>query len=303
VIENMLLPGHIENWVVISDMGHHGISPSNLSSLKQVIKVLTDNYRCRLGVNYVLNPPKTVYFIWSCIKPFLDDVLIEKIKIIKSNYSPELLAHCNHSQLEVKFGGHAPNLTKYWPPYIPNSNFRVERLSDIDDIHKTGLNQTVNAEPSEFSVADTKISSIIKCNLLGDNRSEKVKIKENGRKEEIATVEECEESAKIEENMEEEVKIVVVDEEEWERKEKKRRRKEKKLRKRKNCEEIRIAIEEKDEGNNEGLVEEINTIDKKVENEESVEKIIIEKKGVRSECSMWGNCDAFSRAKEKCTVI
>ena len=126
ILEFMSLPGKIENWVVISDMGHKSLGPSSISSLKQVMKVLTDNYRCRLGVNYILNPPKTVYFIWSCLKPFMDEVLIDKIKIINNSFAPELLLNCNPYQIEQKFGGKAPNHTLYWPPYVPDAPFTVD---------------------------------------------------------------------------------------------------------------------------------------------------------------------------------
>lgn len=170
--DNMLLPGRVENWVLITDMGHQGLGPSSLSKLKEVMKVLTDNYRCRLGVNYILNPPKTVYFIWSCIKPFMDEVLIEKMKIINNSFSPELLTHCNPYQIEVRYGGKAPNLEVHWPPYVPDAPFHLE--SSMSFREKSSRNIIINinrVEPSEISLADTKLTQSMK--MFGDIASEK----------------------------------------------------------------------------------------------------------------------------------
>ena len=38
-------------------------------------------------------------------------------------YSPEMLALFNPYQVEEKYGGKAPNLTKFWPPTVPDTSF------------------------------------------------------------------------------------------------------------------------------------------------------------------------------------
>lgn len=181
----MLLPGRVENWVLITDMGHQGLGPSSLSKLKEVMKVLTDNYRCRLGVNYILNPPKTVYFIWSCIKPFMDEVLIEKMKIINGSFSVELLTHCNPWQIEVKFGGKAPNLESHWPPYVPDIPFHLE--SSLSFIERSSKNIVINinpVEPSEISLADTKLTQSMRmfCDIGSEKQVESFVEKEISEK-------------------------------------------------------------------------------------------------------------------------
>lgn len=125
-IENMLLPGKIENWVIVSDFEKQGFGDLSMASIKQVVSVLTDNFRCRLGVNYVVNPSKIVYFTWTCVKPFLDEVLIEKVKILNKPTPDELLTHCNPYQVEEKYGGRAPNVTQYWPPTMPNAPYTLD---------------------------------------------------------------------------------------------------------------------------------------------------------------------------------
>lgn len=124
----MMLPGKIENWVVISDFEKNGFGDISLGSIKNIMNVLTDNYRCRLGVNYVLNPAKSVYYIWTCVKPFLEDSVIEKVKISNKSYTEEIFTHCNPYQIEEKYGGKAPNLTKFWPPTLPDAPYDINEL-------------------------------------------------------------------------------------------------------------------------------------------------------------------------------
>lgn len=126
LIENMLLPGKVENWVVISDFERNGFGELGFSSLKQVMGILTDNYRCRLGCNYVINPARAVFYMWTCMKPFLDEVLIEKVKILNNPHPVELFNHCNPYQVEEKYGGRAQNIHTYWPPIMPNAPYNLD---------------------------------------------------------------------------------------------------------------------------------------------------------------------------------
>ena len=121
----MLLPGQVENWIVLIDLGKKGLGNLSVNSLKQVLGLLQANYRCRLGMSYITNPPKSIWMLWSCIKPFLDEATIAKIKISNSAYSPEMLESFNPSQVEEKYGGKACNALNYWPPIVPEQSFYV----------------------------------------------------------------------------------------------------------------------------------------------------------------------------------
>jgi len=59
VTQNILLPGHVETWVNIADMGHWGMTQLPISSLRKLSKIIQANFKCRLGINYVINPPST----------------------------------------------------------------------------------------------------------------------------------------------------------------------------------------------------------------------------------------------------
>lgn len=119
----MLVPGQVENWVVLIDLGKKGLGSLSINSLKQVLSILQVNYRCRMGMTYIVNPPKSMFMLWSCIKPFLDEILIEKIKISNGSTSGEMLSSFNPGQVEEKYGGKMKNLQVFWPPTVNESKF------------------------------------------------------------------------------------------------------------------------------------------------------------------------------------
>ncbi|CAG9329248.1 unnamed protein product [Blepharisma stoltei] len=120
VTQNVLLPEHVENWVNLADMAHLGMTKLPISSLSKLSKILQPNFRCRLGVNYIVNPPSTAVFMWGLVKPFLDEGTIQKVNLLNDSIPRPLLTHCNPNQIEQKYGGTAPNLTQFWPPTFPS---------------------------------------------------------------------------------------------------------------------------------------------------------------------------------------
>ena len=135
MIENMLLPGKVENWVVIADMESQSIGLSHFKSLKKVVKVLTANYKSRLGCCYVLNAHKSVFFLWNLMKPLLDESTNQKIQISNKNTTQGLIETCDSFQVEQKYSGTAPNQTKFWPPSFPYSEHcqtpQIEESNEI----------------------------------------------------------------------------------------------------------------------------------------------------------------------------
>lgn len=74
---------------------------------------------------YILNVTPILYGPWQMMKPFLDEVTVEKIKLCKGSIPNDLLAFTNAEQVEEKYGGSAKNATQYWPPIIPSNNYFV----------------------------------------------------------------------------------------------------------------------------------------------------------------------------------
>jgi hypothetical protein len=125
-IQKFMMPGQVENWVVITDLCNKGLTALPKSDIQRIIKVLQENFRCRMAVNYVVNSPSSICFLWAVAKRFIEEHTIKKIKIEKRPDPVDLFKHFNKSQVERKYGGNAPDLTQFWPPTFPEGSLEVE---------------------------------------------------------------------------------------------------------------------------------------------------------------------------------
>ena len=114
IIKNMFIPGQVENWIVIYDLGGMGISDIPISAIKSSTQKMSQNYGGRLYKMFTVNAPGTIYFTWKMVSAFLDPVTVDKIKISKNNTEKAMLDVMDPSQFEVKYGGKQPNRTEYW---------------------------------------------------------------------------------------------------------------------------------------------------------------------------------------------
>lgn len=80
-INNMFLPGQVESWVTIYDLGSTGLSDIPMSAMKKVAGDLSLNYSGRLSKMFVVNAPGSVVFIWKMVQGFLSDTTTNKIKL------------------------------------------------------------------------------------------------------------------------------------------------------------------------------------------------------------------------------
>ena len=126
-IKNLMIPGHIENWIIITDLNNKSLSSLPISELKSIIKILQDNFRCRMIVNYVVNAPRTLKFIWNIVKGFVETHTVNKIRILREGQPKEMKQHFALSQIEKKYGGTAEDLIDtFWPPTLPSGPFEAE---------------------------------------------------------------------------------------------------------------------------------------------------------------------------------
>jgi hypothetical protein len=114
IIRTMFIPGQIENWVVIYDLGGMGVTDIPISAIKGTTQKMSQNYGGRLFKMYVVNAPGTIYFTWKMVSAFLDPVTVEKIKISKTNTEKSMWDNIDPSQVEEKYGGKQPNRTSFW---------------------------------------------------------------------------------------------------------------------------------------------------------------------------------------------
>ena len=119
----MLLPGQIENYIVIIDVNKLGVSQIPKGTLSKIIDCLSKGYRYRTKRMFVLNTTFSIKLAWKVIESFMAVHMKNKMLMTDKNTSPDLVAGFHPSQLEKKFGGKAENLTVFWPPFVPEGDF------------------------------------------------------------------------------------------------------------------------------------------------------------------------------------
>jgi hypothetical protein len=126
VVNDLLIPGQVENWIVITDFT--GVSFFFLpSTVKKMMVVLQSNWRCRLRVSYLLNTSSIVRGLWKIAKAFLNEATVQKVQFLDSSNKNDIFSQINEHQIEEKFGGKAPNtipgMHQLFPPVFPSNNF------------------------------------------------------------------------------------------------------------------------------------------------------------------------------------
>jgi hypothetical protein len=133
ILENLLIPGQVENWDVIIDCKDVYIT-SIPAELQSIISHLQNNYPCRLFILYIVNISANLDFLWGSIKPLLDGVTGKKFKLLKSSTTKEIFTYINPFHIERKLGGKAADLNqRFFPGYVPghDSILEGEKKSNI----------------------------------------------------------------------------------------------------------------------------------------------------------------------------
>ena len=123
----LMIKGHIENWIIITDLNNKSLTNLPLSELKQIISVLQNNFRCRMIVNYIVNAPRTLSFLWGLLKKFVEPHTVNKIRISRESKPADMRTHFSAGQYEEKYGGSCENLSdNFWPPVLPPGPYEAE---------------------------------------------------------------------------------------------------------------------------------------------------------------------------------
>jgi hypothetical protein len=132
IVNNMLIPGQIENWIMI--LNFEGSSPLNLPNVvKKIIKTLSENFLSRLYKCYVYGMSLFVNVMFKIVCNFLEEVTVQKINIIEKNNMNKIFENIRKDNLEQKFGGTAPDMKEgmennnsLFPPRMPSSKFILD---------------------------------------------------------------------------------------------------------------------------------------------------------------------------------
>eukprot|EP00826_Nyctotherus_ovalis_P056289 TRINITY_DN756_c0_g1_i6.p1 TRINITY_DN756_c0_g1~~TRINITY_DN756_c0_g1_i6.p1 ORF type:complete len:350 (-),score=73.29 TRINITY_DN756_c0_g1_i6:163-1212(-) len=132
-INYMLLPGRVENWIVIVDFQDAGMLSVPKSMMEHIIYSFQNNYRGRLARMFILNTSMMVQALWMIAKGFLDPVTQTKVTLTSSPTCPELLELAHKDQLAKEYGGCAELPEKAWPPSFPKGRVRDDESDYVTE--------------------------------------------------------------------------------------------------------------------------------------------------------------------------
>ena len=119
VIEKGLIPGKIENWIVIVDCSNLWVTQISTSQIQTMAKAMQQNYPGRLVKLFAIGVSFTLQTIWAVVSNFIDSFTEQKVKIYGSDYQEDLLDYIDEDKLEEKFGGTYPDKTdNFFPPWF-----------------------------------------------------------------------------------------------------------------------------------------------------------------------------------------
>ena len=130
IVNNMLIPGQIENWIMI--LNFEGTSPLNLpDTVKKLIKTLSENFLSRLYKCFVLGMSFMINFLYKIICNFLEEITVQKITVLDKKNMNKLFEIIRMDNIEEKFGGTASNAilgmpNSLFPPRMPSCYFLKE---------------------------------------------------------------------------------------------------------------------------------------------------------------------------------
>ena len=125
VMEYLLIPGQIENWIMFVDFD--GVGLTDVGDFQKILSTLTKR-RGRVFKNYFVNISTFLKFSIKAIIKVVSSVAKKTIILGQGeiNKVNELISPDN---LEQKYGGNAPDLTpggnNLFPPIMPNANYAL----------------------------------------------------------------------------------------------------------------------------------------------------------------------------------
>jgi hypothetical protein len=132
----MLIPGQIENWIMIVNMD--GTSVLSLpDSVKKLINNMSEYFIARLYRCYILGLNAFLRIIYKIICNFVEKTTVEKVIILDNKDDPRKHNDINPENLEERFGGKAQNCiydqeNSLFPPRMPSNNFFLENENPED---------------------------------------------------------------------------------------------------------------------------------------------------------------------------
>ena len=121
IVNYILLPGQIENWIMICDLKSVGVG--KLGQFKSILNTL-NRFRGRVFRNYILNLGTFMRAAASGVLSILGSSSAKKIIMVENGKYEVMQQYIRKENLQIKYGGSAPNVIygedNLFPPIVPS---------------------------------------------------------------------------------------------------------------------------------------------------------------------------------------
>jgi len=127
VVNYMLIPGQIENWILICDLKDVGLS--KMPQFKSILSSLT-KFRCRVIKNYILHLGGIIKVAAQSILSLMGSASAKKLVVVEKKNLEVMQELIRKDNLQQKYGGEAPDVTygddNLFPPVVPSNDYIKE---------------------------------------------------------------------------------------------------------------------------------------------------------------------------------
>jgi hypothetical protein len=119
----------IEKQVIVFNLANmsYSVDTNAISVFRQTLAIDEAYYPERLHCLYMVNAPWFFTAIWSMIRPWLDPITANKIRILGAEFLEVLREEIADDQIPPHYGGSGKDFTWTWP-FPPESGCSPEQL-------------------------------------------------------------------------------------------------------------------------------------------------------------------------------
>ena len=136
IINNILLPGHIERWDLIINLRKTTLL-SLPEHIKKLLPIMNEGFISRSHKTYVIGMNFFFRILYKIVCAFLHESTIKKIKILDGKKDQSMFKEIRKDNIEVDMGGTAPKArlgeeNGLFPPRMPSEQFLLETQNPED---------------------------------------------------------------------------------------------------------------------------------------------------------------------------
>lgn len=144
-MHNMLIPGQVEKWTIYLNVNKFALKDMPIKIFQAAADQLGANQVDHGQKTYIVNLTFAQTIAGKVLQKFLDADTVAKQFISSKPDDPKILQFISKSQL--RHGGTAPDVTRYWPPTMPEYTDFNEAEATCKFIPKAQYNDFISQHP------------------------------------------------------------------------------------------------------------------------------------------------------------